>query len=260
MPVFILSSIFYLLYSIFYIHPPKAFGATPTSPYTIKFRSFTPIPTKTPTKTPIPTATRIPTITPSRTPPPPLPTTPPPPATVPPPTLIPQQPAWEVVDLVNQIRTYCGGGIYGTNPYYAFNLNCVQKMQFPTSIDNAVKDELYFSAQGNWWLQCVGFARAAADRTNLKAMEHIYGNAIDYASFARPSGYTFIQKRAGVTIKVHDLPVWNYDTYGHIAYVIKVYNAYNFQVAEANLGCSGCARIFNKTIDDPHLIGWLRKV
>ena len=74
-----------------------------------------------------------------------------------------------------------------------------------------------------------------------------------------PTGYVFIHKNNGVPIKVNDIPIWDYDTYGHIAYVTRVYDATQFQVAEANWGCSGCARVNVKYMAEPHLIGWLRK-
>lgn len=251
----------------------SAFAATPTPAKTIKLQSFTPVPTRTPTLTPIPSATQIPTPTrtptvtliPTSTPDPLLSQTPSPsptnnPLISPTSTIIPtptnppagETIAYAVIDLVNQIRNNCLAG------YITFlNRSCINKLNFPPNVDTLVKWELDYSAYHQGWLQCVGLVRAAAARVNGHALNH-GGNAIDFAT-NEPSGYIFIGKNNGVTIKVHDLPVWNYDTWGHIAYVIREHDQTQFEVAEANWGCSGCARFSVKQMADPHLIGWLRK-
>lgn len=178
------------------------------------------------------------------------------------PTAIPTQAqsANSIIDIVNQITSSCGA-IYGPNQArYTPNLNCVYKMNFPSSVDQRVKEELYLSAFSQGWLQCVGFVRASVAR-NGTPWAYVSGHAIDYASTAKPAGYTFVRKNAGIPMQVNDIPIWNYDTVGHIAYTTRVFDSVNFQVAEANYGCgSGCAIISNKVTTEPALIGWLRKV
>lgn len=177
------------------------------------------------------------------------------------PTAVPiqAQSANSIIDLVNQIQTACRAIIGPNNAGYAVNENCVYKMSFPANVDQRVKEELYLSANSQGWLQCIGFVRASVARTG-SPWAYVSGHAISYSSSNVPPGYTFVRKSAGIMIQVNDIPIWNYDTVGHIAYTTKVYDSNNFQVAEANYGCSGCARLYNKTISEPALIGWLRKV
>jgi len=161
----------------------------------------------------------------------------------------------EVIDLVNQIRASCPGGTVT-----AANIDCIKNIRIsPSSLDILVKWELSYSVSHHNWLQCVGFVLAAAAR---KYGYHLTGGGNYAINFATnpPAGFIFIPKSNGVAMKVHDLPIWNYGTTGHIAYTVNVYDAANFRVAEANLGCNGCVRFENKTTDNPYLIGWLRKV
>ena len=63
-----------------------------------------------------------------------------------------------------------------------------------------------------------------------------------------------------IKIKINDLAIWDYDTWGHIAYVIQVNSSNVFQVAEANFSSNGKVEITSKTVDSPNLIGWIRRV
>ena len=134
---------------------------------------------------------------------------------------------------------------------------CVQKLQLP----QPVKDELWASAFHQGWLQCIGFVRAAGALIDGASWPRVPGDAITYASTNVPPGYKWIAKTARVNIRVDDIPIWNSGVPGHIAFVTKVFDSNNFEVAEANLGLgmSGKVRIFPKTVDYPSLIGWLRK-
>lgn len=268
MPTILLSSIFFILSSLFF--DPSVRAATPTPPKTIKLQSFTPVPTRTPTLTPIPTATLIPTktptplptLTPTRTPTvtPNLsisPTQTPKPTPTPTPTDIPGGNADAIYNLVQQIKNKCGGRIYDS-PIIGSNISCIDKLAFARN-DPQVKDELYQSASSQHYLQCVGFARAAMTLINLPLTPQ-WGNAITYASNP-PAGYRFINKGSD-NIKVHDIPVWDIGVYGHIAYVVKTYSdPTKFDVAEANIGVWGSVRTATYYFDDTYfvLVGWLRK-
>ncbi|OGG19019.1 hypothetical protein A3D78_07590 [Candidatus Gottesmanbacteria bacterium RIFCSPHIGHO2_02_FULL_39_14] len=241
MPKRVLLFIFLLVSTLLISHHSIRFvnALSPTPPKTIKFGSFTP-----PSKTPTPTR------------PPPSPTSPsvPTPTGGADPTDEPGSgKVMEIIDLVNQIRNYCPNGIVTID-----NLSCVNNLVLPKSVDTVVKSELKFSAIWNTYLQCVGFVRAATARVDGSPVNN-GGDAIDFATNL-PTGYIFIDKNSGVKIRKQDLPIWDYDTYGHIAYVVEVQSGNVFQVAEANLGISGRVRLNNTTIDNPNLIGWIRKV
>lgn len=159
----------------------------------------------------------------------------------------------KIAGLVEEIRRYCTNGIV-TNS----NLACVDGININQARKPVVVSELKLSALGFRFLQCVGFVRAATALL-FGAPLNNGGNAIDYATNI-PDGFALIENFPGIKIKAEDIPIWNYDTYGHIAYVTKVFDSNTFQVAEANLGSPGLVRLYITTKDNPKLVGWLRKI
>lgn len=157
-----------------------------------------------------------------------------------------------IEDMVEQIRAYCPNGVVTSSNY-----GCLDDVQLPNAVESTVIGELKQSAIGYTYLQCVGFTRGSV---YLKYGTYLTrgGDAIDYAVNI-PDGYRFIHKYSGGKIQVNDLPVWDYDTVGHIAYVVQVVSGNIFRVAEANIGTSGMVRLSYNTVDHPNLIGWLRR-
>ncbi|OGG03250.1 hypothetical protein A2W14_07040 [Candidatus Gottesmanbacteria bacterium RBG_16_37_8] len=243
MPKKLLLISFLLLFLNLFLVKNISFAQTPTSPKSIKFGYFTPPPTRTPTQTPIP----LPTDPAGPTPTGPTPTGPTP-TDEPDGNKIP-----EVIDLVNQIRQHCTNGVI-----YDGNIDCIDKLVLPRAVEAEVKSELKFSVTWNNFLQCVGFVRASTARKYGTAVDK-GGDAINFSTNV-PTGYIFIDKNSGVKIKINDLAIWDYDTWGHIAYVIQVNSSNVFQVAEANFSSNGKVEITSKTVDSPNLIGWIRRV
>lgn len=173
----------------------------------------------------------------------------PPPEGNPPPDYV----GGSIEDMVEQIRAYCPNGVVTSTNY-----GCLDNVQLSAAVESTVIQEMKQSAIGYTYLQCVGFARASV---YLKYATYLTrgGDAIDYAVNI-PDGYKFIHKYSGGKIQVNDLPVWDYDTYGHIAYVVEVLSIDRFKVAEANFGTSGMVRLSYYTMDNPNMIGWLRRL
>lgn len=243
-------SVFLLLVNFILIKKQIVFAQIVTSPKTIKLQNFTPPPTRTPTMTAQPS----PTIAPPASNSSPIPPVTSGPTNQPQPTDVPSsgEKAAEVMDLVNKIRQICPGGIISIS-----TLSCVNNLILPNNLSILVQSELKFSTIHNTYLQCVGFVRAATARMYGYPVNN-GGNAIDFAT-RLPTGYRFIDGKLGARIRTNDLAIWNYDTYGHIAYVVEVFSPSVFKVAEANLGTRGEVRLSITTIDSPNLIGWIRK-
>lgn len=225
----------------------KAYGVntvvlaqTATPVKSIKFGSFTPPPTRTPTQTPVPptnpAAIPSPTATEDDNQPPGSGTVP------------------EITDLVSQIQKNCAGGIVSIP-----NVNCVDNLKLPPLVSAQTISELKLSTlyAGPGFLQCVGFVRASVVR---KYAQHLNngGNAIEYATRV-PSNYRFVAISTGAKMATNDLAIWDYDTVGHIAYVLNAYPNHVFQVAEANFQKKGYAGVSYKTTDSPNFIGFLRR-
>ncbi len=118
-------------------------------------------------------------------------------------------------------------------------------------------------------LQCVGFVKGAIAAQQGLNSNHT-GNAASYA--ANRSPYTYFSAASGGKPQVNDLAVWThtgvncapdgkpYQDCGHIAYVTRVVDGNKFFVAEANRGCSGCARLNARmyTTNDSSFGGFLR--
>lgn len=115
------------------------------------------------------------------------------------------------------------------------------------------------SANDYFYLQCVGFVYGMEGAVGGKNM-YCSGNAKDFLSTCPATGqYITIQNTGSTsTMKVGDAVVWTGGTWGHIAFVSKIYDSKTFQVAEANYDGAGSVRISNVTVDSPGLGGWLR--
>lgn len=211
--------------------------------------------TSTPTPTLTPTLSPTPTVTPIIDTPTPSPTVP---------FSYPAEFQAQLVALfADQIRNNCiQDGIIGriTND----NSICLNNVKMPP-VDASVLDkgrvEMKESASTNYHLQCVKFVNASALITTgylpLKNGK-IPGNAIDYA-YNVPDNYTFHKVKDGDRLEPGDMVVYNYETYGHIAYVIKIFDDNTFQVAESNFDAHGTVeRNRIDTKDNPNLLGWLR--
>jgi hypothetical protein len=158
-----------------------------------------------------------------------------------------------VEQMVDSINDACNN-----QDILASNVACLEKTN--PKLDHNVWLELNKSAVSQGCLQCVGFARAAA-RLQYNVTLTSCGNAVQYASCSIP-GVNFIKKGNG-NIQVGDIPVWNNDTYGHIAYVVQTLGSGSFRIAEANWGLGHCGNVQhtrNVSLSDPNLVGWLRKV
>lgn len=230
-----------LVATAFILHYAPAFAQQ--DPGSIKFKDFYP-------PTAIPTNTKTPTLKPGA----PTPTTGNP-LTPPANPSISGQPtkkptaAATITVLVDNIRMECKNGVVTED-----TLDCLDEIDPPLASN--VKDKLVRSTISFFYLQCVGFVRAAtiivfgSDFSNQ-------GNAIDFATNV-PSGYQLMEKYSG-KIKVNDIPIWDVGIYGHIAIVSKVYSSNIFQIAEANWGVSGSVQLRNISLSEPNLKGWLRK-
>lgn len=144
-----------------------------------------------------------------------------------------------------------------TSSKLANSTTCLKNFQPPT--DQAVP-EITNSTNAYQNLQCVGFVKAIV-KMNTGIDWGTVGNAINLPHDSPPpEGYTFIYKQQS-RIQIGDIPVWNYDTYGHVGYVVEVYDPNLFRVAEANWCNDGDVNDTRKTtVDDSYLLGWLRKI
>ena len=237
---FLTVVVFVFTFNLLLISNSAVFAQTATPVKSIKFGSFTPPPTRTPTQTPVPPTN---------------------PAAIPSPTATEDDnpPSGtgkvpEITDLVSQIQKNCTGGVVSIP-----NVNCVDNLKLPPLVSAQTISELKLSTlyAGPGYLQCVGFVRASVVR---KYAQHLNngGHAIDYATRV-PSNYRFVAISTGAKMTANDLAIWDYDTYGHIAYVLNAYSNHVFQVAEANSPKNGYVGISYKTTDSPNFIGFLRR-
>lgn len=235
--------LFLVLFST-YLQPSPSYAF---DPFTIKFKFWEP---PTPTITPIPTVTLTPIATLT-----PIPVTP---SVISPfLTNIPPAGSDKVIQMVNSIQSNCSeGGIAGR--VNASNFSCVENILPPLPPETI--EIMRFSVTNNkhYYLQCVGFAMAAVNLARDEILLQL--NAVDYISNP-PAGYEFVDKNNGtIEIQVGDLPIWDYYTFGHIAYVVIVDDSMHFQVAEGHWDGRGLVQIGKKTVDAPHFLGWLRKI
>ena len=109
-------------------------------------------------------------------------------------------------------------------------------------LDGKVKPDVYLdlsmSANGNSWLQCVGFVIGVEQGMNRVLVSR---NAKDYCLGSVPPGYVSVPKNsiAPGDIVANTLPPW-----GHIMIIIEVFKGSNsYKIAEANWSVSGSMTI-----------------
>lgn len=153
--------------------------------------------------------------------------------------------------LVEEIKRVCGGRVSSGN------INCLDNIVIPgkgASIMDPAIAEMKSSAVATGYLQCVGFAKAALYIINNgdSAMLQARGNAIDWIGNS-PSSYAAIRNDGNQKLQDGDVPIWGYDTYGHIAVFIG-----GGQIAEGNFDGKGQVNIRPVNESSPALVGWLR--
>lgn len=178
------------------------------------------------------------------------------------PTLSPIPPGpgdYTVRNLVNKIRSYCEygdirGRVTQKNTICIDNIRPALSLSLRTSLKILAGKCYSYDFK---CLQCVGFVRSVA----IAKGGHLDngGDAIKFATNV-PSGYRFIRKGYGI-IKVGALPIWDKGPYGHIAWVVQVFDNYGkrLKIAEANNDGNGTVQERNITINDPGIIGWITK-
>lgn len=169
--------------------------------------------------------------------------------------------------LAEFIMQQCSGGRVD-----GYNSLCMRGFNVGSKNDSLAQAKVMnsanaFHAYGG--LQCVGFVKGAiAAQQGLNSTHS--GNAASYAANRPP--YTYFSAASGGKPRVNDLAVWTktgincapngqpFQDCGHIAYVTRVVDGNKFFVAEANRGCSGCARLNAKmyTTSDSSFGGFLR--
>ena len=114
--------------------------------------------------------------------------------------------------------------------------------------------EMKSSALSTGALQCVGFAKAALYimRNGDTSMLQNRGNAIDWIG-NNPSAFGVIKNDGNQKLQDGDVPIWGYDTYGHIAIYIG-----GGEIAEGNFDANGQVNIRAVNESSPSLVGWLR--
>lgn len=160
-----------------------------------------------------------------------------------------------VTELVNRIQQTCPQGVTYTN------LDCLNG--YPPPLDKAVP-ALVTSASLLRNLQCVGFIKGVEQMTHDTTWG-VVGNAGGLLSYPPSNEYIPIMNTpendtGPNALQAEDLVVYDYDTYGHIGYVISR-NGDLFTTADANFYPSqpGSVTIRVDSIQNPRLTGWLRK-
>lgn len=153
--------------------------------------------------------------------------------------------------LVEEIRRVCGGRVTSAN------YGCLDNISIPGRDKNVMTPaigEMKSSAVGTGALQCVGFVKAALyiSRNGDSAMLANRGNAIDWIGNS-PNSFAVIKNDGTQKLQDGDIPVWGYDTYGHIAVFIG-----DGQIAEGNFDANGQVNIRAVNESSPALVGWLR--
>jgi surface antigen len=152
--------------------------------------------------------------------------------------------------MANSLNAACNN----TSIYPAVSL-CLTKTN--PALMQGVLNQLNYSVQSNYYLQCVGFVRAAS----VILGQDIGGgyNANGYAGISL-SGYKWYANVPANKMQPNDIVIYSGGAYGHIAYVISVEDNNNFTVAEANFRCNGCVGIRHTTRSTGSLAGWHRKI
>jgi hypothetical protein len=153
--------------------------------------------------------------------------------------------------LIEEIRRVCGGRVTSGN------INCLDNINIPgigSNIMGPAIGEMKSSAISTGALQCVGFVKAALYimRGGDGAMLQGRGNAIDWMG-NNPSSFAVVKNEGNQKLQDGDVPIWGYDTYGHIAIYIG-----DGQIAEGNFDANGQVNIRPVNESSPALVGWLR--
>ncbi|MBI3620007.1 CHAP domain-containing protein [Candidatus Roizmanbacteria bacterium] len=161
-----------------------------------------------------------------------------------------------ILSLVDEINSKCPNGIVSQRDEDCLLSIRINNQPLPADVLFELKPSTNCFGSGcSDYLQCVRFVKGAKILTG--GVFDTYGNAIDYRLPGRfPTGTHFVEKSAG-TPQSGDLPVWDYDTYGHMAYITTVYSPNDFEFAEANFDAPGHVRISRDFIQNIHLLGWL---
>ncbi|NTU72822.1 CHAP domain-containing protein [Candidatus Roizmanbacteria bacterium] len=162
--------------------------------------------------------------------------------------------ASDVYGIVANIRNNCHGeGVTGR--VRDSNISCLNGTTNSSLAINKWKE----SASKYTYLQCVGFVygiEAAISGVDMFCSG--IGPAVFSTTCPQSGKFTFIPYTSSTAnLHVGDAVLWRYADVGHIAYVTKIFDNNNFEVAEAN-NSPGVVRMFNKTIDNPDIIGWVR--
>jgi hypothetical protein len=128
-------------------------------------------------------------------------------------------------------KTKTLAGTYGALP-------AKKEAVYITCLQGKVNPEVYIdlkgSADGNSWLQCVGFVIGVEQSQKRMLVSH---NAKDYCLGAVPPGYTRLSK---AQVAVGDVVASTVPPWGHIMTIIEVLKGSNsYRVAEANWTVSG---------------------
>ncbi len=167
-------------------------------------------------------------------------------------TGVPNQDIAAVIALANNITTYCGGYLDGSN------LNCLDQFTLHPNAKFYIVNSVHFY----YWEQCVDFVKALIAMTTGIMVPSV-GNAINMFIYP-PSGadYRFDRHLPSEGMpQPGDVAIWNYDTFGHAAFVVgNGDTAGTFKVTEANWDGKGGVRIHDKSISSAELMGFLRLV
>lgn len=113
-----------------------------------------------------------------------------------------------------------------------------------------------------YWLQCTGFVRTIVYLDRNWVLDR--RTQAKLFAYDPPSGYRLINRSdPEAVLKEGDLAVWDSSIpggAGHIAYINKVYDEFNFRIAEANFTSHGQVGERNVNIYSPRLIGWLTPI
>lgn len=157
-----------------------------------------------------------------------------------------------VSDLVSVLNNICGDSV---------NLSCVNDLQ--SVLPQNIYNEISTSVNTFNTLSCVNFAKAALMAENQKPISEIRNTALEYIT-SPPNGYEFISYSPNSQIKKGDLIIFNlsYHNFGHMAYVVEVYNKDRIRIADASWGGAGRVQERYYQLEPQYngeVKGWLRE-
>lgn len=156
-----------------------------------------------------------------------------------------------IIELVQNIQTYCGGKLIRDK------INCLDQFSMNPTAKVYLKN--YVTLNGE--IHCAEWAKINAVMLGYSYWG-VIGNAMNLKKAPPPNGYIFIPKSPD-NIQVGDHPVLTYGDEGHTGTVTEVLDNMNFKFAEANFDFNGGIRIknFRMTQDNSdQLAGWIRKL